>query len=77
MNFRIALILLLLLLPLAAVVALAAGDPLVLFTSNLDATGTDPAATVMEHALLDLIDGTASSIDAAIYDFNQVSVHDV
>jgi phosphatidylserine/phosphatidylglycerophosphate/cardiolipin synthase-like enzyme len=74
-NYRIALILAFLLI-LVAAVALAAGDPLVLFTDNVEATGTVPAATVMEQALLDRIDGAASSIDVAIYDFNRTSARD-
>ena len=61
---------------MVAAIALAAAGPLVLFTDNLEATGTDPGATVMEQALLERIDGAVSSIDVAIYDFNRASVRD-
>lgn len=46
------------------------------FTDNMAATGTNPAVTVMEQALLDRIQGASASIDAAFYDFNRDSIRD-
>jgi len=46
------------------------------FTANMAATGTDPAVTVMEQALLDRLNGATTSIDAAFYDFNRDSIRD-
>ncbi len=51
-------------------------DPAVYLTENLTAVATSPAVTVMEQALLDQINGAATSIDAAIYDFERVSIRD-
>jgi phosphatidylserine/phosphatidylglycerophosphate/cardiolipin synthase-like enzyme len=51
-------------------------DPAIYLTANLTAVATSPAVTVMEQALLDRINAAAASIDAAIYDFERVSVRD-
>jgi phosphatidylserine/phosphatidylglycerophosphate/cardiolipin synthase-like enzyme len=51
-------------------------NPRALFTDNLMATGPLPGITAMEQALLDRLDAAAVSIDAAIYDFNRVSIRD-
>jgi hypothetical protein len=57
---------------LATVSALAdPPDPAVYLTANLTAVATSPAVTAMEQALLDRIAGAATSIDAAIYDFER------
>jgi phosphatidylserine/phosphatidylglycerophosphate/cardiolipin synthase-like enzyme len=62
---------------LATVSALAdPPDPAVYLTANLTAVATSPAVTAMEQALLDRIAGAVTSIDAAIYDFERVSVRD-
>ena len=62
---------------LIALSSLADGSsPALYFTDNLTAVSTSPAITVMEQALLDRIQAAASSIDAAIYDFERVSVRD-
>lgn len=59
----------------ASVVALGNGLA-TLFTDNIDAGGPSTAVTVMEQALLDHINGAATSIDLAIYDFNRASVRE-
>jgi len=51
-------------------------DPAVYLTDNLTAVATAPAVTAMEQALLDQINGATTSIDAALYDFERVSVRD-
>lgn len=60
----------------AASVIAAVPDPGVYLTANLTAVATSTAVTPMEQALLDLIAGATTSIDAAIYDFERVSVRD-
>lgn len=55
---------------------LAATDPATFFTDNMASTGTSPAVTPMEQALLDRISSAATSIDAAFYDFNRNSIRD-
>jgi phosphatidylserine/phosphatidylglycerophosphate/cardiolipin synthase-like enzyme len=52
------------------------GNPQAFFTANLTATGPSPSVTVMEQALLDRLDAAAVSIDAAIYDFNRLSIRE-
>jgi len=72
------------LLPLIAATALLVAvtatatppDPAVYLTENLAAVATSPAVTAMEQALLDQINGALTSIDAALYDFERVSVRD-
>ena len=62
---------------LATATALATTpDPGVYLTANLTAVATSPAVTTMEQALLDQIAGAAISIDAALYDFERVSIRD-
>ena len=61
---------------LAATAAATPPDPAVYLTDNLAATATSPAVTAMEQALLDQIDAATTSIDAALYDFERVSVRD-
>lgn len=46
------------------------------FSDNVNATMTTTAVTDVEQALLDLINQADSSIDAALYDFDRVSVRD-
>ena len=59
---------------LASVTALAdPPDPAVYLTANLTAVATSPAVTTMEQALLAQIAGAATSIDAAIYDFERIT----
>jgi len=61
---------------LAVSAAATPPDPAVYLTDNLKAVATSPAVTAMEQALLEQIAGAATSIDAAIYDFERVSVRD-
>ena len=68
------LVLVLLLLTTAGI--LAATNPATFFTDNMASTGTSPAVTPMEQALLDRINSAVTSIDAAFYDFNRDSIRD-
>lgn len=57
-------------------ISAASSDPVVYLTSNLTATTISTDITPMEQALLDHINGAVTSIDAAIYDFERVSLRD-
>ncbi len=61
---------------LAVTAAATPPDPAIYLTDNLTAVATSPAVTTMEQALLDQIAGATTSIDAAIYDFERVSIRD-
>lgn len=50
----------------AASVIAAVPDPAIYLTANLTAVATTAAVTTMEQALLDLIAGATTSIDAAV-----------
>lgn len=52
------------------------GAPVTYFTDNVSSQGATTDVTVMEQALLDLLNNAATSIDIAIYDFNRESVRD-
>jgi HKD family nuclease len=54
----------------------AGTSPAWYFTDNLDSTGPGEEITEMEQALLDRLNGAATSIDAAIYDFNRNRIRD-
>lgn len=78
-QYRVSVLFLTLLIAFAfvlAIVTAAAGNPQTLFTDNITSTGPITAVTVMEQELLDRINGATTSIDAAFYDFNRVSIRD-
>lgn len=60
----------------AASVIAAGTDPAVYLTANLAALATSTTVTPMEQALLDQIAAAVTSIDAAIYDFERISLRD-
>lgn len=61
---------------LLVILVRAGTGPEVLFTDNIEAEGTSTAITPMEQALLDRLNSAVFSIDAAIYDFNRLSIRD-
>lgn len=61
-------------LALVAQAMMGGPGPQTLFTDNIAAVGTSLAISSMEQALLDRIQAASISIDAAIYDFDRVSV---
>ncbi len=65
-----------LLMGLSGVVLAVGGDPQTLFTDNITATGTSLAITGMEQQLLNRLNAASTSIDAAIYSLDRVSIRD-
>jgi phosphatidylserine/phosphatidylglycerophosphate/cardiolipin synthase-like enzyme len=65
-----------LLIGLGAVALALGGDPQTLFTHNITATGPSLAVTEMEQELLNRLNAATTSIDAAIYSFDRVSIRD-
>ena len=72
----VALLTLLLVTAVGLSLAHAGTSPAWYFTDNLDSTGPGDDVTVMEQALLDHLNGAATSIDVAIYGFNRNSIRD-
>ncbi|MAU01161.1 MAG: hypothetical protein CL608_28795 [Anaerolineaceae bacterium] len=52
------------------------GDPAPYFTDNLTATSASTTVTNMEQALLDRLSAATTSIDAALYELDRVSIRD-
>ncbi|MFZ1398988.1 MAG: phospholipase D-like domain-containing protein, partial [Candidatus Promineifilaceae bacterium] len=52
------------------------GNPALYFTDNLTATSASTTVTNMEQALLDRLSAATTSIDAALYELDRVSIRD-
>lgn len=72
----LALVVILVGLAIVSLTALAATNPQILFTDNITAVGTSVAPTAMEQDLLDRLNASTTSIDAAIYELDRQSIRD-
>ena len=75
-KIRVTFFFLSLLLSISLIAGAATSNPQPLFTDSITSTGPTQTITVMEQELLDQINAAATSIDAAFYDFNRVSIRD-